>query len=65
MSASGGDRPDRLVWLWHGLFAATLLIPTGFALADGDRLLTIALAAGFASWYGLVLARHPAASACV
>ena len=59
MSGSGGTRPDRLVWLWHGLFAATLLIPTVFALADGDRLLTAALAAGFASWYWLMVARHP------
>ncbi len=55
---SGGMQPDRLVWLWHGLFAATLLIPTVFALAEADRLLTAALATAFGSWYWLMVARH-------
>ena len=59
MSESGGIRLDRLVWLWHGLFAATLLVPTVFALVDGDRLLTAALTAGFAGWYWIMVARHP------
>ena len=61
---AGRDAADRLIPLWHGLFAATLAIPTAIALLAGDlavrdRVAVAVLAAAFAMWHWLVLARHP------
>lgn len=59
------DAWQRLILLWHGLFAVTLVVPTLFAQTEPDtpprdRLLTIGLAAGFGLWHWALLARHHA-----
>jgi len=63
-AVSGRDAWDWLNWLWHGLFAVTLAMPTIITLTDPDvtgrsKVLVVGLATtlGLAHW--LVLARHP------
>jgi signal transduction histidine kinase len=58
------DVAERLTHLWHGLFAATLAIPTAIALLSGDlpgrnRVAVTVLAGGFALLHWTVLASHP------
>lgn len=58
------DPQAWLVHLWHGLFAATLAMPTVIALTEpelaADRKLTIVIGVvGLALAHWLVLARHP------
>jgi signal transduction histidine kinase len=63
-AVTGREAWDWLNWLWHGLFAVTLAMPTIITLTDPDvtgrgKVLVVGLAAvlGLAHW--LVLARHP------
>jgi signal transduction histidine kinase len=63
-SVTERDPWDRLGWLWHGMFAATLAMPTVIALTDpelGDRSKVIVAGSVsvllLAHW--LVIVRHP------
>jgi signal transduction histidine kinase len=58
------DAWDQLGWLWHGLFAATLAMPTLIAVADPDptarsKVLVVGIAAALLLAHWLVVARHP------
>jgi len=60
----GPEVTDRLMPVWHALFAGTLALPTAVALAVGDlsardRLQVLALVACLALGHWAVLARHP------
>jgi signal transduction histidine kinase len=58
------DAWDRLGWLWHGLFTATLAMPTLIAVVDPDltartKITVVGLAALLLLAHWLVVARHP------
>lgn len=55
---------DRWADLWHGLFLGGLGLASLLMLLDGDermgyRLVTLAIAGGFAAWYWLLVVRRP------
>ena len=58
------DAWDRLGWLWHGLFTATLAMPTLIAVVDPDldvrsKVTVVGLAAVLLLAHWLVVVRHP------
>jgi signal transduction histidine kinase len=61
--ASAAEAWDRFNLVWHGLFVATLVLPTTAVLVSLPsvrvRLVCLGLSAAFGLWYYVVLVRHP------